>query len=126
MFHSNTELLIDYWRAQKGLRRAPVRASINPGEFASLLPQVFILGRVRPGSYAFRLIGGLVEDDHRLLVLTREGGRGGEQQGPLRPDERVGGQPEGAGQGVQAGRVEGPQLGLAELEQQQNRSAGSA
>ncbi len=64
MFHSNTELLIDYWREQKGLARAPARASINPADFASLLPQVFILGRLRPGQYGFRLVGGLVDDLH--------------------------------------------------------------
>jgi hypothetical protein len=64
MFHLNTELLIDYWRARKGSGRAPARASINPAEFPSLLPQVFILGRQRPGQYAFRLVGGLVDELH--------------------------------------------------------------
>jgi hypothetical protein len=64
MFHSNTELLIDYWRERKGSLKAPSRASINPAEFASLLPQVFILGRQRPGQYGFRLVGGLVDDLH--------------------------------------------------------------
>jgi hypothetical protein len=64
MFHSNTELLIDYWCERKGLLRAPTRASINPVDFASLLPQVFILGRLRPGQYGFRLAGGLVDDLH--------------------------------------------------------------
>ena len=64
MFHSNTELLIDYWRERKGLDRAPARARINPADFASLLPQIFILGRLRPGQYGFRLVGGLVADLH--------------------------------------------------------------
>jgi hypothetical protein len=64
MFHSNTELLIDYWREQKGSDRAPARARINPADFASLLPQVFILGRLGPGRYGFRLVGGLVDDLH--------------------------------------------------------------
>ena len=64
MFHSNTELLIDYWRERKGLDRAPARARINPADFASLLPQVFMLGRLRPGQYGFRLVGGLVGDLH--------------------------------------------------------------
>ncbi len=64
MFHSNTELLIDYWRERKGLDRAPARARINPADFASLLPQIFILGRLRPGQYGFRLVGGLVDDLH--------------------------------------------------------------
>jgi hypothetical protein len=64
MFHSNTELLIDHWRAQKGLRAAPARASINPAAFPALMPQVFILGRTRPGEYNFRLVGGFVDDLH--------------------------------------------------------------
>lgn len=64
MFHSNTELLIDYWRERKGLDRAPARTRINPADFAPLLPQVFILGRMAPGQYGFRLAGGLVDDLH--------------------------------------------------------------
>jgi hypothetical protein len=64
MFHSNTERLIDYWRSRKGEAPAPSRASIDPCEFPSLMPQLFILGRAGPGAYAFRLVGGLVEDLH--------------------------------------------------------------
>jgi hypothetical protein len=64
MFHPNTDLLIDYWREQKGSCRAPTRAAINPADLGSLLPQVFMLGRLRPGEYTFRLAGGLVEDLH--------------------------------------------------------------
>jgi hypothetical protein len=64
MFHSNTERLIDYWRSRKGAAPAPARASIDPCEVPSLMPQLFILGRNGPGGYAFRLVGGLVEDLH--------------------------------------------------------------
>ena len=64
MFHSNTERLIDYWRARKGAAPAPARASIDPCEIPSLMPQLFILGRNGPGAYAFRLVGGLVEELH--------------------------------------------------------------
>jgi hypothetical protein len=64
MFHSNTELLIDYWRERKETDRAPARARINPVDFAALLPQIFMLGRLRPGQYGFRLVGGLVDDLH--------------------------------------------------------------
>jgi hypothetical protein len=64
MFHSNTELLIDYWRERKGSQKAPSRGSINPADLPSLLPQMFILGRLRPGEYRFRLVGGLVDDLH--------------------------------------------------------------
>ena len=64
MAHSSTELLIDYWQARLSDGRAPARASINPVDFPTLLPQVFILGRHAPGDYRFRLVGGLVGDLH--------------------------------------------------------------
>ena len=64
MAHSSTELLIDYWQARLSDGRAPTRASINPVDFPTLLPQVFILGRHAPGDYRFRLVGGLVGDLH--------------------------------------------------------------
>lgn len=57
VFHSNTEMLIDYWR-DLPFRGAP----IDPADFAPLAPQVFVLGRAGPGGYAFRLVGGLVRD----------------------------------------------------------------
>ncbi len=65
MFHSNTERLIDYWRARKADRASPSRASIDPSDFTDLLPQVMILGRAAPGQYLFRLAGGLLTDLHR-------------------------------------------------------------
>ena len=64
MSHSNTQRLTDYWRARRGPRLAPLRASIDPCDFADLLPQVFILGRLTAHRYAFRLRGGLLEDLH--------------------------------------------------------------
>lgn len=64
MFHSNTEQLISYWRARRGAAMAPVRADINPGDFSSLAPQVFMLGRQGPGRFHFRLVGGFVADLH--------------------------------------------------------------
>lgn len=57
VFHSNTEMLIDYWR-ERPFRGAPM----DPADFAPLAPQVFVLGRAGPGSYSFRLLGGLVRD----------------------------------------------------------------
>jgi hypothetical protein len=65
MFHSNTERLIEYWRARKVGLASPLRASIDPTELASLLPQVFILGRDGPGRCLFRLAGGLLTDLHQ-------------------------------------------------------------
>jgi hypothetical protein len=64
MFHSNTEQLIDYWRSRRGSEETPARASINPVDFAQLLPQVFMLGRQGPGLYRVRLVGGFIADLH--------------------------------------------------------------
>jgi hypothetical protein len=56
MFHSNTELLIDYWRGRRGARPMPARADIDPTGFVALAPRAFIAAR----DYAdirFRLAG---------------------------------------------------------------------
>jgi hypothetical protein len=64
MSHSNTQRLTDYWRRRRGEARAPLRSSVDPCDFADLLPQVFILGRLAAGRYLYRLGGGLLEDLH--------------------------------------------------------------
>ena len=64
MSHSNTQRLTDYWHRQRGAGLAPLRASVDPTDFADLLPQVFILGRQAAGRYSFRLSGGLLKDLH--------------------------------------------------------------
>lgn len=64
MFHSNTELLIDYWRAAKGDALLPARSDVDPADFAALLPQVFIAGRRNAGAYPLRLVGEFVIDLH--------------------------------------------------------------
>ena len=64
MSHSNTEFLIDYWQSRTFGSRLATRASIDPTDFPTLLPQVFILGRSAPSRYGFRLCGGLVRDLH--------------------------------------------------------------
>ena len=43
---------------------APARATIDPADFAQVLPQVFILGRRAFGDYGFRLAGDFVTDLH--------------------------------------------------------------
>jgi len=65
MFHSNTERLIDYWRARKLDRLSPARSAIDPCDITELLPQIFILGRRAAGEFRFRLAGGLVGDLHQ-------------------------------------------------------------
>ena len=69
MFHSNTELLIDCWRAQSGPRGVPVRADLDLSAFAHLAPQLMIVGRRQAGLYPFRLVGGLVRDLHGRRLL---------------------------------------------------------
>jgi hypothetical protein len=64
MFHSNTELLIDYWRGKRGEAALPARTDVDPADFAHLLPQTFILGRAGPGVYPIRLAGEFVVDLH--------------------------------------------------------------
>lgn len=64
MAHPNTERLIDYWRARRGPRAAPTRAAIDPADFAELMAQVFIAGRMGLGQYPLRLAGGFVADLH--------------------------------------------------------------
>ena len=65
MIHSNTERLIDYWRARKDGVLSPGRSSIEPTDFADLLPQSFILGRAAPGQFLFRLAGGQLTRLHQ-------------------------------------------------------------
>lgn len=57
MSHPNTERLTEYWQARRPALGAPARRTIDPGEFADLLPQVFILGRRDPRDLPFRLAG---------------------------------------------------------------------
>jgi hypothetical protein len=79
MFHPSTERLIDYWRSRAAHGRMPERTAVDPTDFAPLLPQVFIAGRVASGIYPIRLAGGFVADLHgqdlrqqNLLSLFRE------------------------------------------------------
>lgn len=71
MVHSNTQKMIDYWRSQGGFGGLPVRAAINPADFATLMPQTFMLGRVASGVYPIRLAGGLVADLHKRDLRGR-------------------------------------------------------
>lgn len=65
MFHPNIERMLEYWRVRHTGAGAPARTSIDPSDFATLLPQVFMLGRRDAGLYRFRLAGGLVTDLHK-------------------------------------------------------------
>jgi hypothetical protein len=71
MFHSNTQQMIDYWRGKCGLAGLPVRAAIDPTEFAKLAPQAFVLGREASGHYPVRLSGGLISELHQQDLRGR-------------------------------------------------------
>ncbi|HZZ87885.1 MAG TPA: PAS domain-containing protein [Caulobacteraceae bacterium] len=64
MFHSNTELLIDYWRGLRGDDAVPARNAVEPAGFVALAPRTFIASQVRPGEFAFRLAGEALIDLH--------------------------------------------------------------
>ena len=64
MFHLNTEQLIDYWRARRGVEPVAHRSAIDPSHVLNLVPQLFILGRRRAGDYQFRLTGDFLTELH--------------------------------------------------------------
>ncbi len=64
MFHSSTELLIDYWRGRRGGRPMPKRADIEPAGFVAFAPQVFIAEREPAGDVIFRLAGEVIVELH--------------------------------------------------------------
>lgn len=66
MFHSNTELLIDYWRIRRGGRPMPRRADIDPTGFPALAPQAFIAQRQPGGDVIFRLAGEAIVELHDM------------------------------------------------------------
>jgi hypothetical protein len=83
MFHSSTELLIDYWRRRREGKPLPSRASIDPSGFAPLAHQVFIAIREPDGDVRFRIAGeALIEwhgrplRDESLLAFWRTEQRG--------------------------------------------------
>jgi hypothetical protein len=49
--------LYDYWTRQRGNRAVPLRADIEPGALAAILPDVFILEHSRLHDPRFRLAG---------------------------------------------------------------------
>lgn len=65
MFHTNTAGLIAYWTELRGARLAPFRSELEPAAFKEVMSQVFILGRMAPGDFRFRLAGGVMCDAHK-------------------------------------------------------------
>jgi hypothetical protein len=64
MFHSNTELLIDYWRTHRGGRPMPRRADIDPTGFVRLAPRAFVARFEPGGDVRFRLAGEVIVELH--------------------------------------------------------------
>jgi hypothetical protein len=64
MFHSNTELLIDYWRGLRVEGAVPARAAVDPAGFAALAPRTLVADRDEAGDFRLRLAGELVIDLH--------------------------------------------------------------
>jgi hypothetical protein len=62
--HKNITELIAYWSDKKVGFKAPLRATIYPGEFLAMLPQILMVGRQAKGTYPIRLAGDFV--DHTL------------------------------------------------------------
>jgi hypothetical protein len=82
MFHSSTELLIDYWRGLRFGRPMPLRADIDPTAFPGLAPRAFVAVR-ETTDVRFRLAGEAVIELCRrqlagesLLALWRAEHRG--------------------------------------------------
>jgi hypothetical protein len=68
MFHSSTELLIDYWRRRRHGKPLPLRTDIDPSGFAGLAHQVFIAVQGPDGDVRFRIAGeALIEWHGRQL-----------------------------------------------------------
>jgi len=72
MSHSNTARMLGYWEERRGAAPAPLRASIDPADFADVITQTFLIGRDAAGGYPFRLAGALIEDLHRGPLVGRD------------------------------------------------------
>ena len=72
MFHCNTELLIERWRAQGLPRQVPTRHGFDLDGLQHLAPHLFVIGRRQPGDYPFRLTGELVRDLHGRRLLGED------------------------------------------------------
>lgn len=72
MFHTSTSGMLAYWNAIKGDAAAPLRTNVNPADFRQVLTQIFMLGRLGPGDYRFRLAGALLNELHGGELRGRE------------------------------------------------------
>ena len=64
MFHSNTELLIGYWRSLRGEDAVPARALVDPAGFVAVASRIFVASRDVGDEFVFRLAGESLIDLH--------------------------------------------------------------
>jgi hypothetical protein len=57
MKQTTNQILFQYWNGVRGERMAPRRFEIEPARIASILPETFILERLDPETFAYRLAG---------------------------------------------------------------------
>ena len=57
MKHAATRALFDYWNRQRGLRPAPARSDIDPGDIRHILGDTFMLAEDFAAGIRFRLAG---------------------------------------------------------------------
>ena len=57
MKNDTSRTLFKYWNQIRGTRPAPRRLEIEPTRLAGILPEAFILERVNPDTFRFRLAG---------------------------------------------------------------------
>lgn len=57
MKHSSIRELYEYWNVRRGLRSAPARNDIDPGEIRSALADTFIITLDKPAGHPFRIAG---------------------------------------------------------------------
>lgn len=71
MKHAPAEALYAYWSGLKGLELAPRRLEIEPTRIADILPYTFILEKLGPQDYLFRIAGtGICDAFNRELRET--------------------------------------------------------
>lgn len=77
-----TQETLAYWGRLKGVRDAPLRNEIEPGDIRDLLPYVFILETNRIKGYPFRVVG------TRVDALFKRDLRGAEFAGLWKSEQR--------------------------------------
>jgi hypothetical protein len=69
MLHANTDLLIAYWRARRGMATVMPRSALDPTDLAPLLERILIAGRLPGGELRLRLVGEWIARAHARARL---------------------------------------------------------